>query len=93
MFFPIGALYWVWRITRIREFAARGALLVFFLSAVISAGLEFGKLFLAGARPDPTNVLIAAVAGAAGFLALSICTNASLKLTVPSDVVSLNESN
>jgi glycopeptide antibiotics resistance protein len=93
MFFPIGALYWVWRITRIREFAARGALLVFFLSAVISAGLEFGKLFLTGSRPDPTNVLIAAVAGAAGFLALSVFTNASLQVTLPSEDAPLNESN
>ncbi len=92
MFFPIGALYWVWRITRIREFTARGALLVVFLSAVISAALEFGKLFLAGARPDPTNVLIAAAAGAAGFLALSIVTKASLQRSVSSEDVSLNES-
>jgi VanZ family protein len=93
MFFPVGALFWVWRITRIREFAARGALQVALLSAAISGGLEIGKLFLGGARPDPTNVLIAAAAGAAGFLALSICTNASLKITASSEDVSLNESN
>jgi VanZ family protein len=92
MFFPVGGQFWMWRITHIREFAARGALQVALLSAVISAGLEIGKLFLGGARPDPTNVLIASAAGAAGFLALSICTNASLKLTLPSDDVSHNES-
>ncbi len=92
MFFPIGALYWVWRITRIREFTARGALFVCIFSAVISAGLEFGKLFLAGARPDPTNVMIAAVGGAAGFLALSVFTKASLQRGFSSEDVSLNES-
>ncbi len=92
MFFPIGALYWVWRITRIREFTARGAVLVFVLSAMISAGLEFGKLFLGGARPDPTNVLIAAAAGTAGFLALSIFTNASLQRSLSSEDVPLNDS-
>ena len=92
MFFPVGAQYWMWRITRIREFAARGVLQVVCLCAAISAGLEIGKLFLGGARPDPTNVLIATAAGAAGFLTLSIFANASLQVTLPSEDASFNES-
>jgi hypothetical protein len=80
MFFPIGVQYWVWRITQLREFIARGAVNAGFLGWMIGTGLEICKLFFTGARPDPTNLLIAASAAAAGFVGASICTRASLSL-------------
>ncbi|HYA28054.1 MAG TPA: VanZ family protein, partial [Acidobacteriota bacterium] len=91
MFFPIGVLYWIWRITRIREFAGRGAIQVGFLGASIGAILEIGKLFLKAARPDPTNVIIASAAAVAGFVVLSICTKASLNSTLAADDAPVDE--
>jgi VanZ family protein len=91
MFFPVGAMFWIWRITRIREFAARGAIQVGFLSALIATILEIGKLFLGGARPDPTNVIIASSAAIAGFVVLSICTKASLDSSAATDDAPVHE--
>jgi len=92
MFLPIGAQYWTWRVMTIREFAARGALQAALLSTAIAAGLESGKLFLRGARPDPTNVIIAAAAAAVGFIIVSICANPSLSYTAPANDIAANES-
>jgi VanZ family protein len=78
MFIPVGILYWVWRVAIMREFVARGAVNAAFLGAVISAGVELGKLFLSSARPDPTNLLIGSLSATIGFLAASLCTKASL---------------
>ncbi len=82
MFFPIGVQYWIWRVTRLREFVARGTIGAIFIGGIISAGIEFGKLFFGGARPDPTNVFIGAVAAGAGFVCASICTRSSLTLAI-----------
>jgi VanZ family protein len=92
MFVPIGLLFWIWRVVRIREFVARGALQVTVLSALLAAGLECGKLFFRGTRPDPTNVLIAGAAAALTFVAVSLCTHASLNCAPPSDEFSGRES-
>lgn len=80
MFFPIGVQYWIWHVTQLREFVARGTIKAVFLGGVISSGVEVGKLFLNGARPDPTNVLIGSLAAGAGFICVSICTRTSLSL-------------
>jgi VanZ family protein len=85
MFVPIGVQYWIWRVTQLREFMSRGAITVSGLGAAIATVLEFGKLFLAGARPDPTNVIIGMVASTAGFIAASICTKSSLQVALVED--------
>lgn len=82
MFLPVGVQYWIWRVTRLREFVARGTINAIFLGGIISAGIEFGKLFFGSARPDPTNVFIGALAAGAGFVCASICTQSSLTLVV-----------
>ena len=50
---PIGVLVWAHR---------RSPLWAMVLALVLSAGLEAGKLFIHGAHPDPTNVLLACIA-------------------------------
>jgi VanZ family protein len=91
MFFPLGLMFWIWRVVRIREFVGRGALQVALLSGLIASALETVKLFFRGARPDPTNVIIASAAAAIAFIAVSLCTHASLTLTVPLDDLSARE--
>ncbi len=91
MFLPIGIIFWLWRVVRIREFVARGAVQVGLLSALLAALLETGKLFFRGARPDPTNVIIASTAAAVAFVVVSLCTHASLNFAVPTDDVSAHE--
>ena len=85
MFFPMGVQYWIWRVTRLRDFVARGTINATFLGGIVSAGIEFGKLFFGSARPDPTNVFIGALAAGAGFICTSICTQSSLRLVVEND--------
>jgi len=80
MFLPIGVQYWIWRVTQFHAFLGRGAFTAAFLGWIVCMGLEFYKLFLAGARPDPTNVAIATLATAAGFLGASVCAHAGLGL-------------
>lgn len=92
MFLPIGVLFWIWRVVRIREFVARGAVQVGLLSALLAASLETGKLFFRGARPDPTNFIIASVAAAVAFVVASLCTHARLNDAVPTDDFSAHES-
>jgi len=92
MFVPIGLLFWIWRVVRIREFVVRGALQVALLTAPLAAALEVGKLFFRGARPDPTNVLIASTAAALAFVTVSLCTHASLTYSSPADDFSARES-
>jgi len=53
MYAPIGLLIW----------SSRGSPSgAFFLALVVASFIETGKLFLQGLRPDPTNVLLGAVA-------------------------------
>lgn len=49
---PLGVM--VWAISRKARLAA-------FLALVVAGAIEAGKLFIKGARPDPTNILIAAL--------------------------------
>jgi len=92
MFLPIGVLFWIWRVARIREVVARGAVQAGLLSALLAASLETGKLFFRGARPDPTNFIIASVAAAVAFVVASLCTHARLNDAVPTDDFSAHES-
>ena len=85
MFFPSGILFWVRRVVRIREFVARGAFQAGLASALLAVLLESGKLFFRATRPDPTNVIIAAAAGAMGYLVISTCTRASLNVALPTE--------
>ena len=85
MSLPISVQFWIWRVTQMREFVGRGALQAGFLSGIITSGLEFGKLFFSAARPDPTNIIIAAAASAVGFLCLSISTRSHLSLDFMED--------
>jgi VanZ family protein len=92
MFVPVGILYWIWRITIMREFILRGAMQAFLLAAIVGSFIESGKLFLSSARPDPTNVWIGALSATAGFLAASLCTRASLSAGVSPDDCRLTSS-
>ncbi|MEF8721933.1 MAG: VanZ family protein [Candidatus Accumulibacter delftensis] len=53
MYAPIGVLAWL------RRWSPAAAL---WCAAVVASGIETSKLFLTGLHPDPTNILIAAVA-------------------------------
>ena len=53
MYAPAGVLVWI---------GGGGALAAALAGLVASAAIEAGKLFMQGARPDPSNLLIAAVA-------------------------------
>jgi len=83
MFLPVGILFWIWRVTHMREFIGRGALGAAVWGGAVAVCLETLKLFLEAARPDPTNVLIGSLAAAAGFLGTSLCTRTSLNLVLP----------
>jgi len=92
MFLPIGILFWLWRVVRIREFVGRGAVQVALLSALLAAALESSKLFFRGTRPDPSNLIIATAAAAAAFVVVSFCTHASLNVAPGTDDFSAHES-
>lgn len=92
MFLPIGILYWIWRVTFMREFLARGAINAAFIGALVAIAIELGKLFLASARPDPTNILIGSLSAVVGFVAASLCTKASLTLGLLDDESQVEES-
>jgi VanZ family protein len=92
MFLPIGVMFWVWRVVRMREFVARGAFQAALLTGLIAALVASGKLFFRGSRPDPTDVIIAGAAGVIGFVVMSICTHASLNFASSADDVSSHES-
>jgi hypothetical protein len=92
MFLPIGVMFWVWRVVRMREFVARGAFQAALLTGLTAALVASGKLFFRGSRPDPTDVIIAGAAGVIGFVVMSICTHASLNFASSADDVSSHES-
>ncbi len=88
MFLPLGILFWVWRVVRMRVFVARGAIQAGFCAASVSALLESSKLIFRSTHPDPTDVMIAAAAAFAGYVIMSVCTRASLDFSLPPDNVS-----
>ena len=68
MYLPIGLLTW----------SKRGSPSLAFIYALLAASLvETGKLFLQGLHPDPTNILVAALASWAAVYLLRELSNAS----------------
>lgn len=78
LFFPVGVGYWVWSFASENHSSTGGLMVPAFLAGVVAMGLEAGKLFLARAHPDPTDVLIGAVAAGAGYTIASWCANSVL---------------
>ena len=66
MYAPVGLGYWMWRESTRPGIRGSGAVPAF-AAGLLALVIETGKLFVAGTHPDPTNVLIAAVAAAATY--------------------------
>lgn len=67
MYAPVGLGSWAWMAGRSGGYRG-GALLAGLLAAGVAFAMEAGKLFIAAKRPDPTDLLIAAVAASAAFI-------------------------
>ncbi len=65
MYLPAGIGYWAWSQRRVHYSRNAGGLTAGLIGAFIALLIESGKLFLEAKRPDPTDLLIAALA--AGF--------------------------
>ena len=64
---PLGVLAYLWQLGALRRM---GATVPALLAALIAAVVEFSKLFQPTQHPDPTNVMLAALAAAAGYRVL-----------------------
>ena len=68
LYAPIGAAIWLWRWAGGGTAAGGRSWFVPLAAAAVTACVvEAGKLFISGEHPDPTNVLIAAVAAATAY--------------------------
>jgi len=67
MYLPVGVGIWGWQVGGNKPTTGALARKVAVLAALYACVMEFGKLFIATKHPDLTNVLIAAVAGAAAY--------------------------
>ncbi|MEO6696735.1 MAG: VanZ family protein, partial [Gammaproteobacteria bacterium] len=65
MYLPAGIGYWAWTQRGVDDYGNAGGLRAGLLGAFIALLMESGRLFLEAKRPDPTDLLIAALA--AGF--------------------------
>ncbi|SEK58900.1 VanZ like family protein [Ectothiorhodospira marina] len=70
MYLPVGVGVWLWGWGHRRNTPQRGLWSAVVLAWVLAVGMEGGKLFMAGLRPDPTTVWIAA---AAAWLGWQLC--------------------
>ena len=70
MYLPVGFSYWIWRFTHVRPDGG-AAIVPAVVAALIACVMEGGKLFVPEKHADPTDVLIAAFAAAAAYLAAS----------------------
>ena len=68
MYLPVGFGYWALTMRSAASTRRASAWVPAFLAAAIALVMELGKLFVPGKHPDPTNVLIAAAASAAGYV-------------------------
>ncbi|MCG5524327.1 VanZ family protein [Ectothiorhodospira haloalkaliphila] len=67
MYAPVGVAMWLWR-WGLRGITPGGGLwAAVFLAVILALAMEAGKLFMAGLRPDPTNLWIAAAAAWSGW--------------------------
>ncbi|GBL45344.1 hypothetical protein SFMTTN_1151 [Sulfuriferula multivorans] len=64
---PLGVLAFLWQLGAVRRM---GATVPALLAALIAAAVEFSKLFQSTQHSDPTNVMLAALAAAAGYRVL-----------------------
>ncbi|MGE5027575.1 MAG: VanZ family protein, partial [Betaproteobacteria bacterium] len=68
MYAPVGLGTWAWMAAGRKSEFRGGALLAGLLAAGMAFAMEAGKLFVAAKRPDPTDLLIAAIAASGAFL-------------------------
>ncbi|WP_082829818.1 VanZ family protein [Ectothiorhodospira sp. BSL-9] len=69
MYVPVGIGVWLWRWGPGGITPRRGLWLAVLLAFMLALVMETGKLYMAGLRPDPTSVWIAAAAGWLGWQA------------------------
>ncbi len=65
---PLGVLAYLWQLGALRRM---GAVIPALLAAIVATVAEFSKLFQLAEHPDPTNVLLAALAAAAAYRLLA----------------------
>lgn len=69
LYFPLGAMWGLWRGSRPCHAVCIG--IVASVAALLAAAMEAGKLWLASLPPDPSDVVIAAIAAAIGAWLMS----------------------
>ncbi|MBK1674849.1 hypothetical protein CKO35_16455 [Ectothiorhodospira shaposhnikovii] len=67
MYFPMGIGVWLWCWGPRGITPHEGVLVAVILALILAVVMESGKLFMAGLRPDPTSLWIAAAAAWAGW--------------------------
>jgi len=68
LYLPIGVGYWAWWWKAPTEPVSRRIWQAAGTAAALATVVDFGKLFIPDKQPDPTDILIAAVAAALGYL-------------------------
>jgi len=67
LYAPIGLLTWAWQREQTRPTVLKGSIRAATWAAMLCAVIEFAMLFVATKRPDPTDVLIAALAAGIAY--------------------------
>jgi len=67
MYLPVGFAYWMWTARASQRHALGTTAVPALIAALLAVAMETGKLFFSQKHPDPTNVLIAAVAAALAY--------------------------
>lgn len=83
IYFPVGAGFWLWRWADSSHQPNRTFVWPIMVAGILASVIEAGKLFIPQHHPDPTNVLIAAVAAMMACRLLDLIFTA----TSESDVV------
>ena len=77
LYFPVGIAVWAWRWAGRTQSPKRAWILPTLWATAIASVIEAGKLFIASQHPDPTNILIGAVASLAAYRSLHLLFPAS----------------
>ena len=85
MYAPVGLGTWAWMAGRSGGYRG-GALFAGLLAAGVAFAMEAGKLFIAAKRPDPTDLLIAAVAASAAFILATLISRRVSGIPAASDM-------